>query len=317
MFSISKKKEDGFDLMELKHEDTGTTVTVIPSCGAILHTFAVYLHGSLLNVIDHYKDFDDFKKAEAGGFKSCKLSPFVCRLKKGQYHFGQQDYQVQKFFLGEHAIHGLIYDAPFLVTKSHADEHSASVMLQLAYRGADKGYPFHYDCFVTYELNAGNLLTLRTRIDNKDAGHIPISDGWHPYFSFGGNIDDLQLEFQSIEIVEFDADLLPTGKLVPYQEFGSLRLFGTTELDNCFTANFAECQPMLLLRDPSKNIQLEILPGKSYPYLQIYTPPHRKSLAIENLSSAPDAFNNGMGLITLAPGASAEFVTSYKLTVLA
>jgi aldose 1-epimerase len=71
---------------------------------------------------------------------------------------------------------------------------------------------------------------------------------------------------------------------------------------------------MLVLRDPANKIQLEIIPARSYPYLQIYTPPHRKSIAIENLSSAPDAFNNGMGLVTLAPGESADFTTTYKLT---
>lgn len=314
MFSVLKKKESGFEIVELRDENTGTTASVIPAPGAILHAFTVVLDGSSVNVID--SSFEDLENMEAGGFKSCKLSPFVCRLYKGQYHFGERDYCVEKFYLGEHAIHGLLYDAVFTVEELHADENKASLLLKHEYKGTDAGYPFNYDCMVAYELSANNILTIRTKLVNNDAGHIPVSDGWHPYFTFGDKIDDLQLEFQCKDIVEFDADLLPTGKKLPYQEFGSLKPIGTTELDNCFTANFAECQPMLVLRDPSKKIQLEIIPDKSYPYLQIYTPPHRKSIAIENLSSVPDAFNNGMDLITLAPGESADFTTTYKLTFL-
>jgi aldose 1-epimerase len=72
---------------------------------------------------------------------------------------------------------------------------------------------------------------------------MPIQDGWHPYFSFGGSIDDLQLEFQSKEMVEFNEALIPTGKLLPYQEYGALKKIGAAEFDNCFTVNFAECYP--------------------------------------------------------------------------
>ena len=76
------------------------------------------------------------------------------------------------------------------------------------------------------------------------------------------------------------------------------------------------CQPMCVLRNPVKKVEIEIHPEKSYPYLQIYIPPHRKSIAIENLSGAPDAFNNGMGFITLEPGESALFKTSYQIKLL-
>jgi aldose 1-epimerase len=58
---------------------------------------------------------------------------------------------------------------------------------------------------------------------------------------------------------------------------------------------------------------LEISPEGSYPFLQIYTPPHRQSIAIENLSAAPDAFNNKMGLIVLTAGEEKTFRTLYAI----
>ena len=317
MFLVNTNSSNGFDKIILQDAVTGTSVEIIPSCGAILHAFTVLHNGNLLNVIDGYDNEDDFKtNVTAKGFKSCKLSPFACRINNANYTFDEKDYTIEKFLLNGSALHGLLYGAPFTVTKTWTGEKSAGVVLLHQYTGTDKGYPFIYDCEVVYELKPANELTITTTVINKDESAIPVQDGWHPYFTFGGNIDDLQLEFQSKEMVEFNEALIPTGKLLPYQEFGSLKKIGDTFFDNCFTVNFAECQPMCVLRDKAQKIQLEIYPDKSYPYLQIYTPPHRKSIAIENLSAAPDAFNNGMGLIKLAPESSAYFTTTYKITSL-
>ncbi len=317
MFSVKNKNENGFNKVVLADELQGTFAEVIPDCGALLHAFGLRHEGTLINIIEGYTDKNDFEKnLEAKGFRSAKLSPFVCRLKNGSYSFGEKNYTIEKFYLGENAIHGLLYDAVFEVTDKFADEEKAFVVMKHEYRGKDKGYPFYYDCIVMYKLQKGNALTITTEIINKDAGNIPVADGWHPYFSFGKSINELQLEFQSAAMVEFDEALLPTGKSLTYQKFTSLKKMEDTFFDNCFTVNFAECQPMCVIRDTEKKLQLEIHPGKSYPYLQIYTPPHRQSIAIENLSAAPDAFNNGMGLITLAPGSSANFETTYKITSL-
>jgi aldose 1-epimerase len=48
----------------------------------------------------------------------------------------------------------------------------------------------------------------------------------------------------------------------------------------------------------------------------VYTPPDRKSIAIENLSGAPDNFNNGISLLMLPPGKPKGFSTSYTIEVL-
>ena len=133
-----------------------------------------------------------------------------------------------------------MYDAKFEIVNQYADENSAGVELKYSYNGTDNGYPFHYDCMMAYHLKKENELTIVTEIVNKDKGLIPMQDGWHPYFTFGGKIDDLQLEFQSKEKMVFDGALIPTGEIIPYQEYGSLRKIGDTIFDNCFTLNFAD-----------------------------------------------------------------------------
>lgn len=315
MFSVHNKQEDGFNKLVLQDDESGTRVEVAPACGAILVGFIVKQDGVDINVIDSYDSAEDFNKTVTEkGFKGCKLSPFVCRLKNGSYHFAEQDYHIKKFYLGKHAIHGLIYDQAFELTNQDAGEHMATISLSYNYESMDAGYPFRYNCMVTYTLSSGNKLTVTTRIMNTGEGLMPVADGWHPYFTLGSNINDLQLEFQSRDMVEFDSELLPTGKHTRFQDFGSLKLIGETEFDNCYSLDFTECQPMCVLRSSENNMQIEIHPADSYPYLQVYTPGHRKSIAIENLSSAPDAFNNGIGLKVIEPNEWASFTTTYIIS---
>lgn len=317
MFSIQKKEENGFRKIFLKDETSNTVAEILPACGAILHAFIAENKGERVNVIDSYKSAEDFEEnVTSKGFLGSKLSPFVCRLNKGSYHFGDKDYKIEKFYMGQSAIHGILYDENFIVTGTIANELHASVTMKYEYRAEDAGYPFNYDCIVTWQLEKDNKLTVTTECINKDEGLIPIQDGWHPYFTLGDSIDNLQLEFQSKEMVEFDEELLPTNNLIPYHNFNSLKKIGSTFFDNCFKLAEADCQPLCVLRNPKTGIEVEIHPDPSYPYLQIYTPPHRRNIAIENLSGTPDAFNNGMGVITLEPGESALFKTAYKIKIL-
>lgn len=317
MFATEVGNENGFDKIVLRDTITKTFVDIIPSCGAILHSFSIVHNHSFLNVIDHYESAEDFSlNVSSKGFKSCKLSPFACRINNAAYRFGEKEYSIEKFILNDSALHGLLYDAEFAVMDQYSDEASAGVALKYSYTGNDKGYPFYYDCIIAYHLKKDNELTIVTEIINKDKGLIPIQDGWHPYFKLGGKIDNLQLEFQSKEILVFNEALIPTGEMLPYQEFSSLRKIDNTCFNDCFTLNFAKGQPLCVLRDTEHRIQIEFRPDKHYPYLQIYTPPDRNSIAIESLSAAPDAFNNKMGLIILQPGENIIFATTYKITPL-
>lgn len=316
MFNISKEQKNGFgDVWKLKDESSQTFADIIPSHGAMLHAFIVNNNGEMMNVIDSYANEEDFRSNITNSFKGVKLSPFVCRIKEGKYRFAENNYKLHGYYDGNNALHGMLYNQSFEIIKQEANNNSATLSMLFKYR-SDSGFPFSYDCIVTYELGKENNLKVLTLVINKDEGLIPIQDGWHPYFTLGNKIDDLQLEFQSKEMVELDKELIPTGNLIKYDKFSSLETFGTTIFDNCFSLNFAECQPLCVLRNHDKRIEIEIHPEKSYPYLQLYTPSHRNSIAIENISGAPNAFNNGMGFKILPSGESALFETAYKITLL-
>lgn len=315
-FGIHSFQEAGFDIIALQDLETGTQVEIIPSFGALLHAFKVKHATGNLNLIDSYKDLGDLEANLRTSFKSVKLSPYACRMKDAQYTWEGKSYSIQKTLAPGNAIHGLLYDAPFTVTAQQADDQQAAVTLTHHFKQTDDaGYPFAYDCIATFTLRAGNELQLSTTLVNQSGTTIPVMDGWHPYFSTGTPADELVLTFASKEIVEFNEKLLPTGRVLPYTEFVAGKPLKGVELDNSFVLDLTKPQPLATIHDPKKNINIAFYPENSYPILQIYIPPHRTSIAVENLSGAPDAFNNGIGLVQLAAGESRVFTTRIKVSL--
>ncbi|BAV09202.1 aldose-1-epimerase [Filimonas lacunae] len=292
-------------------QDTSTgTYAEIYSTGALLNQFALPLHGTPFNVVDGFDSPATVAEKITDGFKSAKLSPFTCRLNKGQYSFQEQVYTIQKHYIPPHAIHGIIYDAVYNITDSGANEQAAYVKLEYQYTGADAGYPFAYDVTVLWQLEKNSHLTVTTTVSHNNDFAIPMADGWHPYFKLDVPVDQCSLQFDSNTQVEFDDTLIPTGKLVADNRFEAApaSLQGVF-LDNCFAITAGNARPVCTYS--SEQLKLTIAPAASYPYLQIYTPPHRESIAIENLSAPPDAFNNKMSLLLAEKNTPYQFSTTY------
>lgn len=310
-FSVKISAESGFHVITLKDESSNCEAGIY-AFGALLNSFSIDSSEGRINVVDGFSSPADAMKNIAAGFNSAKLSPFVCRLDKGEYTFEEAHHKIDKHYLGNEAIHGLIYDAMFEIADYQESDEHASVTLSYVYDKRQEGFPYAYEITVEYVLGKDNLLTVTTKVKNSGDRNFPLSDGWHPYFTLGETVDDLTVQFNASQMVEFDDRLLPTGKLLPNNNFEQSRPFGATFLDNCFVLKDFE-NDSCILRDENSGVQLIIKAEKSYPYLQVYTPPHRKSIAVENLSSPPDAFNNGISLIIAKPGETYNFSTSYNL----
>ncbi len=321
-FSIRHVKEDELSIINIRDEKSGTEVSVLPY-GATLHAFRVPLDGSrlpaprsgLFNVIDGYHNADELKKEMGRSFKGPKLSPFPCRIDSGKYRFEGKEYEFSDLFVDGNAIHGLLYDKTFTITEESKNGSSAAVGLEYFYNKEQRGYPFAYKCFVKYILHPGNLLEVQTVITNRDDRTIPIADGWHPYFRLGGKIDDWWLQFNAASMVEFNERLIPSKRLLKYDTFNKARLIGHTQLDNCWVLENGKTSPACELFNPDNGLRVSFCTDAGYPYLQIYTPPGRESIAVENLSAAPDSLNNKMGLILLPPGHSQTFTVNYKVSI--
>jgi aldose 1-epimerase len=313
-FAIEHSLDSGWDKIVLSDKETGTLATIVPAAGAILNSFSIEHQGKTVQVIDGFSGAADFRDRIEKGFQSAKLSPFVCRIRDARYSWDGKPYTLHKFNINGTALHGLIYDAPFEVIGKEIRKDFAEVELKYTYAGTDAGYPFTYDCYIRYRLEENNTLLVVTAIHNRGKSSIPVADGWHPYFGFGGGIQNLQLQVKSSAMLEYDEALIPTGNTLPSESWLVPTKIGDIKQDHGYVLDFTKSQPLCRLTDPASGVSVEFHPEHSYPYLQIYTPDHRKSIAIENLSAAPDAFNNRMGLVTLEPDHTKTFSTRYKIT---
>lgn len=278
--------------------------------GALLNRYEIQeADGTWFNAIAGFADPSDAQAHITNGFRSAKLSPYACRLNQGRYTFANEAHQCRKHILGKHAIHGLMYDTIFTLSGSHADEQGAWVELHADYPQDDLGFPFSYGLTVRYTLTEAGL-TIETTAKNTGQQAMPIVDGWHPYFTLGGKVDDWMLCLNSDTQLEFNEDLLPTGQRIVDKRFQAALKLQNIELDNCFVLNNLQ-DTACILQHNNKQLRIDAL--SHYPYLQIYIPPERTSIAIENLSGAPDAFNNKIGLHILEPQQSILFATRYAL----
>jgi aldose 1-epimerase len=314
-FSVAQQQKNDLSLSILKDEISQTEIAILPHYGAALHSFSININDHQFNIIDNYENGDVIKKEMALSFKSAKLSPFPCRINNAKYNFNGEKYEFKNKFIDGTAIHGLLYNKQFRVTDTFSNENEAGIILEYDYNKDDDGYPFNYKCAVEYILQKKNLLSVKTTVTNKSNIAIPIADGWHPYFRLGNDVNDWLMQFSSSSIVEFNEKLIPTGKLLPYSKFSSAQKIDEIQLDNCFVLKKELKTPVCSIFNPKNKLKLALFADSTYPYLQIYIPPHRKSIAIENLSAAPDCFNNKMGSILLQPEDSQTFTVQYQLSL--
>jgi aldose 1-epimerase len=151
-------------------------------------------------------------------------------------------------------------------------------------------------------------VTTETIITNLSDSTIPMMDGWHPYFKLDACVDDTFIKLKANGKIEYDGMLLPTGKILDENEFAISKKIGPVHLDNCYIVD-ASLNTCVLEND---KYQLIVQPLMNYPYLQLYTPADRKSIAIENLSGIPNCFNNKIGLQLMKPHQNLVLKTSYQ-----
>jgi aldose 1-epimerase len=315
-FTISEIKAHNLNLLQLADPATRTRVRILTDHGAVLQEFSSLLNRKRVQAVAGYRNLTDFRRNHMIFYRGAKLSPFPCRIDRGRYAFEGKQYEFGRKWTDGSAIHGLLADRPFRIEARHADESCASVLLEHVYLHADPGYPFDYKINVKYTLKEERSLRLETTITNLSPVNIPMADGWHPYFSVGGRVDDWMLTVRTREMLTLNERLVPDGSRLPMNQFLLPRPIGSFVFDHCFLPEIRPGEPVCTLYNMSDRIRLIVFQDTAYPYLQIYSPEDRQSLAIESLSAAPDCFNNGLGLIVLAPGHSQSFTVEYQLGLL-
>ena len=309
-FTISISSLDNDAIINLNDSQNEVSAEIL-SYGALLNKFTITnANKEPFNIKETFIDVADARNRLATWFNGARLSPFVCRLNLGEYKIDNKEYKIEKFYMGRHAIHGLLFDADYKVVHTNADEEAASVTLLYSYQATDKGYPFAFDSYITYTLTENNHLRISSDIINKSDIAIPFNEGWHPYFNLPGNSNDWDLQINSTISYEFNEEMIPTGNTIEDKRFLQHQQIGDTHLDNCYQITDYS-NPSCILGNSEYSLSIYLQP--SMPFLQVFTPDHRNSIAIESLSSIPNSFNNGIGLVWIKPEETKTFETVYVL----
>lgn len=313
MFCIEEIDFFGEKKIKLTDSQTGAFLSIIPAYGANLNGLGLTKNGTIHEVIAGDKTPESLSGKNANHYRGAKLSPYPNRIANGKYSFEGKEYQLP-VNAPPHTLHGLCWNLPFTIKSQLLSSELAQLILQADYISTEPGYPFSYHIEIEYKLEPSELKCF-TKITNTGKGNMPLGDGWHPYFTLGNSIDNLKLQLPACKQLELDSTLIPTGKYTANKLFAEPGLLKGINLDHCFEIENKEGIAEVKLTDEHKNLCLTIWQqagDRGYNFMQAYTPPIRNSIAIEPMSCAPNAFNNGIGLTTLNPNESVEFCFGIK-----
>ncbi|BBD72757.1 aldose epimerase [Sulfodiicoccus acidiphilus] len=211
------------------------------------------------------------------------LFPFANRVKGGLYVFAGKTFRLPTNEEGN-AIHGLVLDTEWQI-QSHTPS-SISLSLRLEHRA----YPTVLKTCLTYSLEQDHL-DVGLSVINEGDSDGPLVVGFHPYFNVG---KEWRLKHSSplrrLNMVSH----FPDGTFQDY-DFNSLEEPWKLTFDDCFVGGGTL---VLVGRDLKLSIS-----RRNMEFFQLYNGVYALgSVALEPMTGAPDAYNNGIGLTVIRPG---------------
>lgn len=229
------------------------------------------------------------------------LFPFPNRLAHGRFTFEGKEYQLPlNESTGRHAIHGFTPRTGWRVVGAGGEKGHAFVsgQLQMSKDLPGATWPADVVITVTYELHP-TALVVECLVENPGPGPLPFGLGYHPYFAIpdvpGATADEMALQAATGELWEADGGI-PTGRRLavpPELDFRAGRAIGGTQLDTLYASppDGSRLQRFARLTHPRSAGSLHLFTPPDFRELVLFTPPHRKAVAIEPYTCATNAAN--------------------------
>lgn len=249
------------------------------------------------------------------GYRGVTLAPWPNRIVDGAYAFAGTEHQLPLTEPSRgHALHGLLAWAEFADRVVADDRVVLAAVIE-----PQSGYPFRVEVEVEYRL-AEDGLTQTVTARNLGSDAAPWGTGPHPYLVAGpsgvGRVDDWTLALPASEVLTVTEDRLSPIAVEPVSQhpewdFREPRVIGDVFIDHAFTAldrtdGIAEVR---LVDAEGTGVALSWDEGCRW--VQIHTADvptdaavHRIGLAVEPMTCPPDAFNTGVDLVVVEPGAA-------------
>ena len=235
------------------------------------------------------------------------LVPWPNRLHGGSYTWDGTDHQVPMDEPAKgNALHGVCRFRNWAVVEQ--SDAAATMGLRLH---PSPPYPFTLDLRVRYELGADGLL-VETTTTNVGREAAPYAQGFHPYVTVGGQVDDARLTVPATTWLPTDEDQIPTGR-EPVEgtayDFRTARQIGQLEIDYAFTDLLRDGDGRARLVLQGADRAVEVWVDEGYQYLEVFTGDtvpqehrRRQGLGVEPMTAPPNAFVTGEDVLRLEPG---------------
>lgn len=295
MYELDKSAFGKHIRYHLHHPATGTGFSIVPGRGAnVLH---LDFQGE--NVLDGYTTPEELEAAKWG--KSALLFPFPNRLDQGRYEWLGRSYQFPlNNSATENAIHGFVREEAFEVDFIFLAKDHASILCSYTYEGQRDYYPFPFTLELEFMIHDNGVFTLEVAVRNLHDQAIPVGFGWHPYFRLTDRADNHRMQLPACHKIEINERMIPTGARSAFPDFLRKKSIGEVFLDNCFSVDRSGGSYQMALEKEGRVLSVKAS-ARQFPYFQVFTPPHRESVALEPMSCNVNALNNHEGLVALAP----------------
>ena len=233
------------------------------------------------------------------------LAPWPNRIEDGVYEHDGARHQLPINDVGVGcAIHGLIRWRSMVATEHARDAVTLGLVLH-----PQPGYPFSLRLAVTYRLS-GDGLSVHTRAENVGERACPFGFGQHPYLvPLGASVDEAVVQVPAATVISMGARSLPKQRepVSGTLDLREARVLGDTVLDTTYTDLLRDDDGLARVRFDDLTLWVD----GAYGYVQLFTGDPlpdvaRRSLAVEPMTCAANAFRSGDGLHILEPGQTFE-----------
>jgi len=295
---------------EIQH---GALRAIITEVGAGLRSFS--LGGREL--LDTYSP-----REMASGGRGEVLLPWPGRIEDGEYTFAGTR---QHLPLSEPALHNAIHGLTRWANWRPKLREAARVVMELTLH-PQPGYPFILALEESYTLTAQGL-EVQTTAQNIGTVPLPYGAGHHPYFTVGTDlVNEAILHVPARSYFRANERMLPLPPALSVEntpfDFRAPHAIGSLVLDVGYTyLPFVDGWASVTLSAPAGTPRITVSMDSTHPFLQVFSgdtlgeTARRRGLAIEPYTCAPNAFNNGLGLRSLEPGASFSSVWRVSATI--
>ncbi|SFR54618.1 aldose 1-epimerase [Robiginitalea myxolifaciens] len=346
--SVFGTMEDGRQVTRYTLVNTqGMAVDILDYGGIITRWTAPDREGNYQDVVLGFETLEPY--LERHPYFGALVGRYANRIALGKFTLDDKEYTLATNN-GPNHLHGGDYGFDRKLWKAEVKANPDSLQLQLEYLSPDgeEGFPGNLRTRVLYSLSNDNTLSVEYQATTDRPTVLNLTQ--HTYFNLSGNfntsITDHNLQLQAESLLEVDADLIPTGNILPVEgtpfDFREVREIGADidadhpqiklagGYDHCwiFTDGINRDKPAAQAYHPLSGRLLEVFTDQ--PAIQVYTAnflqgklrakgggtyPYRAGLCLET-QHYPDAPNRPEFPSTrLDPGLVFTSKTSFRFSV--